>query len=227
MYKLSPSDFAYLYEECKLCYCLKVKEGIYQPSMPMPGVFSAINTRLQGDLVGKNLQSISKDLPEGEVVKQEGWVESAPVPGTEVFIKGKYDLLVKNNDSTYTLVDLKISQPAEDKIEKYKTQLGAYKFALENSANGEEIKITKIGLLIFYPDTVKFENGIANLSFPPKWLEIPIDDAGFLNFAKEVDQLLKGPLPGEGHDCKWCKYRHIGEQLAHGAQNIAKDELPF
>src|SRR3989337_1812804 len=102
MHKLSPSDFAYLYEECKLCYCFKVKEGIYQPSMPMPGVFAAINTRLQGDLLGKNLQSISKDLPDGEVVKQEGFVESVVVPGTNVYIKGKYDLLVKNSDNTHT-----------------------------------------------------------------------------------------------------------------------------
>src|SRR3990167_5011669 len=179
MYKLSPSDFAYLYEECKLCYCLKVKEGIYQPSMPMPGVFAAINTRLQGNLLGKNLQSISKDLPDGEVVKQEGWVESIAVPKTDVFIKGKYDLLVKDKDGAHTLVDLKISQQADDKIEKYKTQLGAYKFALENPVREEPITISKLGLLIFYPDTVAFENGIAQLSFPPKWLEIPCDDAGF------------------------------------------------
>lgn len=222
MHKLSPSDFAYLYEECKLCYCLKVKDGIYQPSMPMPGVFSAINTRIQGDLLGKNLQSISKDLPDGKVVKQEGWVESAPVPGTDVYIKGKYDLLVKNADGAHTLVDLKISQPAEDKIDKYKTQLGAYKFALENPASGEPIKITKFGLLIFYPDTVKFENETAMLSFPPKWLEIPIDDPGFLTFAKEIDTLLSGPLPEEGVECKWCKYRHLGEKATH-----TKEETPF
>lgn len=227
MYKLSPSDFAYLYEECKLCYCLKVKDGIYQPSMPMPGVFSAINTRLQGDLLGKNLKSISKDLPDGEVVKQEGWVESVPVPGTNVFIKGKYDILVKNNDGAHTLVDLKISQPAEDKIEKYKTQLGAYKFALENPTSGEPIRITKIGLLIFYPDTVTFENGTAMISFPPKWLEIPNDDAEFLSFTKEIDKLLSGPLPGESEDCKWCKYRHIGEQITHGKKGSTNAKLPF
>ena len=28
MYKLSPSDFAFLYEECKLRYYLKIKHGI-------------------------------------------------------------------------------------------------------------------------------------------------------------------------------------------------------
>lgn len=226
MYKLSPSDFAYLYEECKLCYFLKIKHGIYQPSMPMPGVFSAINTRLQGNLLGKNLQSLSPKLPNGVVEVQEGWVESKQVPGTNVFIKGKYDLLAKCTDNTYILIDLKISQPSDDKTEKYKTQLGAYKFALENPATEKSIKVTKLGLLIFYPESASFVGGEALLHFPPKWLEIPVDDSGFLAFAKEIDLLLSGPTPKEGTTCKWCQYRHIGESLSH---KIGKnhDEIPF
>ena len=226
MIKLSPSDFAYLYEECKLCYCLKVKHGIYQPSMPMPGVFSAINTRLQGNLVGKNLKDLSKDLPDGDVITQEGWVDSKLVPDTSVYIKGKYDLLVKNPDGTHTLVDLKISQPGEDKIEKYKTQLTAYKFALENPKTGIPIKTTRLALLIFYPDSVSFKNDIANLGFPPKWLEVPIDEKGFIEFIKQIDKLLSGPLPEESKACKWCQYRHIGETLSHkGDEN--KEDIPF
>lgn len=224
MYKISPSDFAYLYEECKLCYCLKVKFGIYQPSMPMPGVFSAINTRLQGNLVGKNLQTLSDKLPDGEVVNQEGWVESKVIPGTDLYIKGKYDLLVKNTDGTYTLVDLKISQPAEDKIDKYKTQLGAYKFALENPAHGHPIRLSHLGLLIFYPEKASFKDGDAILTFPPKWLEVPVDDKGFLKFAKEIDTLLEGPLPDEGKSCKWCKYRHVGDEIAH---QPVQEDIPF
>ncbi|MBI2450656.1 MAG: PD-(D/E)XK nuclease family protein [Candidatus Nealsonbacteria bacterium] len=215
MYKLSPSDFAFLYEECKLCYCLKIKHGIYQPSMPMPGVFSAINTRLQGSLIGKNLKVLSENLPEGEVISQEGWVESIPVPETSLYIKGKYDLLAKNHDGTSTLVDLKISQAAEDKIEKYKTQLAAYKFALENPIAGEPIKIARLGLLLFYPDTVSFEGGVAKFNFPPKWLEVPINESNFLSFIKDIDKLLSGPMPEEGKTCKWCQYRHVGENLVH------------
>lgn len=226
MHKLSPSDFAYLYEECKLCYVLKVKKGIYQPSMPMPGVFAAINTRLQGSLVGNNLRSLSKDLPDGEVISQEGWVDSKQVPGTDVFIKGKYDLLVKNTDGSHTLVDLKISQPVEDKIDKYKTQLTAYKFALENPKYGSPIKTTKLALLIFYPDKVTFEDGTAKFDFPPKWLEVPIDESGFLNFMKEIDELLKGPMPNESKSCRWCQYRHLGETLTH-EENVTQDDLPF
>ncbi|MEK7535251.1 MAG: PD-(D/E)XK nuclease family protein [Patescibacteria group bacterium] len=227
-WKLSPSDFAYLYEECKLCYCLKVKENIAQPSMPMPGVFSAINTRLQGKLVGKNLRILSPDLPEGEIVKQEGWVESVPVPDTSVYIKGKYDLLVKNPNGSHTLVDLKISQPVEGKIEKYQSQLGAYKFALENPASGEPIKISQLGLLIFYPDTVEFKNNVARINFPPKWLEIPSDDSIILKLAREIDSLLAGSLPPEDPNCKWCKYRHLGEQMSHPEPVVTNDdEEPF
>lgn len=109
MYKLSPSDFSYLYEECKLCYVLKVKYGIEQPTKPMPAVFGAINSRLQGALMGKDLRELSPALPAGIVESQEGYVESKPIAGTKVYIKGKYDILVRQPDGTYLIVDFKIS----------------------------------------------------------------------------------------------------------------------
>ena len=206
MYKLSPSDFAFLYEECKLCYYLKVKEGIYQPSMPMPGVFSAINARLQSTLIGKDLRELAKDLPEGKVEIQEGWVDSKPIEGTSLYIKGKYDLLARRPDATSLLVDLKISQPNEDKIDKYKYQLAAYKYALENPANGMTMEISKMGLLIFYPDTLSFENNTVDINFPPKWMEIPANDSRFITFIKEMDTLLNGPIPEASPGCGFCKY---------------------
>lgn len=221
IYKLSPSDFAYLWEDCKFCYVQKVKNGTVQPSMPMPGVFSAINTRLQGNLVGKNLKSLSKNLPEGEVIIQEGWVESIQIPNTSVYLKGKYDLLVKNPDGTHTLIDLKISQPGEDKIEKYKTQLAAYKFALENPKTDKPLKITKAALLIFYPNRVAFAKDSAFLEFPPNWLEIPTQEEEFLNFIKSVDKLLTGPTPEESDTCKWCIYRRTFSTQAEPG------DLPF
>lgn len=185
--------------------------------MPMPGVFSAINSRIQGSLIGKSLRDISSFLPHGQVVNQEGWVESHIIPDTSVYIKGKYDLLVKNSDGTHTLVDLKLSQAEEDKIEKYKSQLGAYKYALEHPKNDQPVTINRLGLLIFYPDTAVFANGVAQLNFPPTWLDVPIDEKGFLAFIKSVDELLSGPMPQEGIKCKWCKYRHTGDSFSHVA----------
>jgi len=227
MHKLSPSDFAYLYEECKLCYWLKVKRGIYQPSMPMPGVFSAINTRIQGNLVGKNLNEMGMGLPDGIVESQEGWVESVVVPDTDVYIKGKYDLLVRMTDGSYTIVDLKISQANVEKIDKYKSQLYSYKFALENPRSGKGIKVSAMGLLIFYPEEATFEGGSVKVSFPPKWLPVGEDKDGFFSFMKEIDDLLDGPRPPEGKTCKWCSYRHLGEELAHLDAESVQEDLPF
>lgn len=215
MYKLSPSDFAYLYEECKHCYYLKIRKGIGRPQLPFPGVFSAINTRLQGNMVGKDLRELSDKLPEGIVESQEGFVESQPVAGTKVYIKGKYDLLVRLPDTTYMIVDLKLSSPSEEKIAKYQSQLWSYVYAFEHPAHGEAKKITRGGLLIFYPDAVSFANNVASLTFPPTWLEVLIDRPAFTNFIAEVSDFLEGSTPPENPNCNWCKYRHLGETLSH------------
>jgi CRISPR/Cas system-associated exonuclease Cas4 (RecB family) len=214
-YKLSPSDFAYLYEECKCCYYLKIKHGIQRPQLPFPGVFSALNTRLQGTLVGKNLQELSSLLPEGYVESQEGFVESENVPGTKLYIKGKYDLLVKQTDGTHLIVDFKISDPSAEKIAKYQTQLQAYHFAFEHPMKNDPIQVTKLGLIVMYPDRVKFANGEAFLSFPPKWLEIDIKKEDFVRFIQSIQELLDGPTPPETPGCKWCEFRHHGEKYAH------------
>jgi CRISPR/Cas system-associated exonuclease Cas4 (RecB family) len=195
--------------------------------MPMPGVFSAINTRIQGNLIGKNLNNLGTQLPSGIVETQEGWVESKMVPETDVYIKGKYDILVKREDGSYIIVDLKISQPNEEKIDKYKSQLFSYKFALENPKNGVPIKITKMGLLIFYPDQIKFDEGDVSLTFPPKWLDIPEDEKSFFGFMKEIDLLLKGSRPAESKTCKWCSYRHLGEELSHMDAIPVQEDIPF
>lgn len=223
MYKLSPSDFAYLYEECKLCYALKVKYGIGQPSKPMPGIFGAINSRLQNALVGQELRSLSPTLPAGIVESQEGFVESQPVPDTKVFLKGKYDLLVKRPDGTYLIVDFKLSEPKIDKVTMYRTQLMAYKFALEHPARGEAKQISQMGLVIMYPDKARFEEGEAVLTFPPKWLEIPEKMDEFFKFMVGVNEVLLGPMPKESPTCLWCKYRHTGDVLSHEVTT----DIPF
>ncbi len=214
-YKLSPSDFAYLYEECKCCYYLKVKHNILRPSLPFPGIFSTLNSRLQGTLIGKSLRELSPVLPEGIVESQEGFVESKVIPGTNLYIKGKYDLLVKQPDNSYLIVDFKISEPREDKISKYRTQLQAYHYAFEHPVSGEAKEISKLGLIIMYPDKVEFKDAQAFISFPPRWMEIELKKDTFLEFMKEVHGLLDGPMPPENPDCKWCGYRHYGEKYSH------------
>jgi CRISPR/Cas system-associated exonuclease Cas4 (RecB family) len=192
----------------------------------MPGVFSAINSRIQNTLLHKKLKTLSSSLPDGEVVSQEGWVDSVFYPDTKVYIKGKYDLLVKLRDGTYTLVDLKLSQPLEEKKDKYMTQLMAYKFALENPRFSKAYKISKIALLIFYPDTIEFKEHTAKLTFPPKWMEISYDEKKFKDFMREVYTLLEGGEPKRSKTCKWCAYRN-GEKISYTKSVSFIQPLPF
>lgn len=223
MYKLTPSDFAYLYEECKCCYYLKVRRGIQRPSGIFPAVFGAINTRLQGNMIGKDLRELSPLLPAGIVESQEKFVQSKLIPGTSVFLYGRYDLLVRQPDGSYMFIDLKLSSPNEEKIVKYQSQLWAYAYAFDHPDKGEPKHVTRVGLLVFYPDAVTFANGSASLTFPPTWLELPIDQKAFLQFIGDVNSLLEGPTPPENPNCAWCKYRHLGEALAHPQTS----DIPF
>lgn len=223
MYKLSPSDFAYLYEECKHCYYLKIRKGIGRPQGVFPAVFGAINSRLQGNMVGKGLRELSPTLPEGIVESQEQFVKSVPIPGTSVYVGGRYDLLVRLPDNTYMIIDLKLSSPSDEKVTKYQSQLWTYVYAFEHPAEGVPKQITRAGLLMFYPDAVSFANNVASLTFPPTWLEVPIDRGAFTSFITEVSGLLEGPTPPENPDCNWCKYRHLGEALAHPQTS----DIPF
>src|SRR5690606_11743535 len=116
-----------------------------------------------------------------------------------------------------------ISKPGEDKAEKYKTQLQAYKYAFENSATLKPIKISRMGLLIFYPDLAKFEAGKASLEFPPTWLEVEPDDESFIKTIGEIDSLLSGSLPEYGESCQWCKYRNV----MSAKTDLVTSDLPF
>lgn len=85
MYKLSPSDFAYLYEECKHCYYQKVKGFVKElPSISMPGVFSKMNSFLQNAIMGMDLMGINSKLPAGKIEVKEGFLKSKPIPPSSI-----------------------------------------------------------------------------------------------------------------------------------------------
>src|SRR3989338_10059566 len=96
-FKLSPSDLTYLYDGCKFCFWLKVKHGISQPSMPMPGIFSAIAGRQKEFYADKRTETFCKELPPGVVAYGEKRVQSIPIVGDglgiQCYIKGRFDVV--------------------------------------------------------------------------------------------------------------------------------------
>ena len=223
IYKLSPSDFAYLWNDCKHCYYQKVKFGIAYSS-PFPAMFGRINSLLQASIMGMNLRDVHPDLPSGIIEVQEGFMKSKPIPGTNTYLSGRFDILTKLDDGTYALIDFKITAPDEEKIlKKYSSQLHAYKFALENPAEGKlPLKISKMGAVSINPDEMKLVNGKVVFTATPKWHPIEENMDSFYNLISEISKVLNGELPPESGSCSLCIYRK-----SFSPSEKITDEIPF
>lgn len=223
MYKLSPSDFKYLYEDCKHCYYLKVKKGISLPSIGIPGVFSKMNSLLQNAIVGMELKEINSLLPAGKVEVKEGFLKSKPIPpDNSCFISGRFDITSELDDGTYAVIDFKITDPTEEKIQKFFPQLHAYKFALENPTFGKPKKVSKMGVVTVSPEEISFPGESVIFKAKPQFFEIEEDMERFYAFISEVSKLLEGPVPKENPNCDWCKYR-----LCFAKPEENQEEMPF
>lgn len=223
MYKLSPSDFKYLYEDCKHCYYQKVKRGIALPTIGLPGVFSKMNSLLQNAIVGMDLKEIDSKLPSGKIEVKEGFLKSKPIPpSNDCFIGGRFDIASRLDDGTYSVIDFKITDPTEDKIQKFFPQLHAYKFALENPAFGQAKKVGKMGVIAINPEEISFPGEQVIFKAKPQFFEIEEDMDRFYAFISEVSKLLDGPVPKENPDCQWCKYR-----ICFRPTGEEQDEIPF
>ncbi|MDP3988142.1 MAG: PD-(D/E)XK nuclease family protein [Candidatus Levybacteria bacterium] len=207
MYKLSPSDFAYLWEECKFCYYQKVKLGVSHSGI-FPAMFGRINKLLQDSVIGKNLQEISTEIPSGIIDRQEGFIKSIQIPGTNCYLNGRYDLLIKLDDGTFAIIDFKITTPDEEQIlKKYATQLHAYKFALENPMDGNPVKISELGIVSVHPNEMKLIDGKIVFTSTPAWHPITEDMDSFMGMIREIDLVLNGRLPKPSEACRLCIYR--------------------
>ncbi|MFH1093713.1 MAG: PD-(D/E)XK nuclease family protein [Candidatus Omnitrophota bacterium] len=225
LFKLSPSDLTYLFEGCKYCFSLKVKHGITQPSMPMPGIFSAIAGLQKNFYDGKRTEEFCSALPPGVVAYGEQWVESTPIcfdgNCVSIYIKGRFDLVTKFDDGTYGIIDCKTAAPSETKSAMYSRQLHAYAYALENPAAGAlALKpITKLALLYLKPTgleqmSLSEQNFRCDLVFH----EVKRNDDEFKGFIKDMVQVLESDtiIPQTCEQCDYCKSGHTCSTATKG-----------
>jgi hypothetical protein len=220
VFKLSPSDFAFLWEQCKRCFYLKVTRGIRQPSMPMAGIFKKIEGLQMKFYEGRPTGEVAADLPPGVIRCGEKWVESEVIRPegrkSGAYVVGKIDSLIEFEDKSWGVLDFKTTETRGEHLSKYGRQLNAYAFALERPAaaprslKGEALKlspISKIGLLCMEPTALaQPEAGRHVYEAAVKWIELPRDDGKFRGFVAEVLSVLEGPLPPPDPECDWCQY---------------------
>lgn len=227
-YKISPSDLTFLYDQCKHCFVLKVKHGIIQPSIPIPGIFSVIAGLQKNYYSDMRTEKFCPDLPPGVVSYGEKRVRSKTIrlEGCEssFYINGRFDIVATLDDGSYAVLDFKTGNPSEEKTNLYNRQLHAYSIALENPAKGAmELKpISKLGLLYFSPDNCEMLSLRRQvLQGNLDWFEITRDDESFYSFLKEVIQLLDGPLPSpDPENCDWCSFLERSGRLRSNSSSI-------
>ena len=78
LFKLSPSDFGFLYDECKRCFYLKVKHNFGRPRSIMPSIFIKIDSIMKDYFEGKSPKDITAALPGGKVEFGDRWIQSKP-----------------------------------------------------------------------------------------------------------------------------------------------------
>jgi hypothetical protein len=198
--------------------------GYSTPQTPFPAIFTRMNKLLQDSVMGKNLRDINPDLPSGIISTQEGWLKSAPVAGAgDCYISGRYDILIPTEDGSQVVVDFKITNPDEGQIRKYSSQLHAYKYALENPAEGKvPVKVSKMGLISVTPESIRHIDGNFVFTAVPKWHPIEEDMDGFFKLIKDISNILNGKLPPPSKTCSFCKYRKQFEP-----REIIVEDAPF
>ena len=220
LYKLSPSDLTFLWDECQRCFYLKVVHSFNRPGMPFPKIFTRIDRLMKEFFHQLPANEIASELPPGRVAFADKWVNSAPISfpnhGSSCYIRGIFDTVLQFDDHSYAVVDFKTSEPRSEHVDFYSRQLHAYSYALENAKPGSFSlhPVTTLGLLCVEPvQMVRTPGG--NLAYEGQvtWLDCPKDDQAFLAFLDQVLAVLDQPEPPPANPkCGFCSYRENARQ---------------
>lgn len=213
LWALSPSDFAFLWNECPRCFYLKVARKQPRPRSPFPSVFGRIDRAMKDHYLGERVEAVAEGMLAGVIGGGDRWVKSAPLlisgGSSTCLIRGRVDVLIDCDDGTKGVIDFKTVDPKSDHLAIYGRQLHAYAMALEHPAAGKPEIVSSLGLLCFIPDFFDAKDGEAGLFGPVQWIEVPRDDEGFERFLAEVVSVLEQDAPPPASpSCLWCRLRH-------------------
>jgi len=210
-YTLSPSSFAFLWDECKSCFWAHVVQDLRRPRTPFPSIFSKIDAAMKAELE-TGWHSLGTG-PRFMVAHSSRMITSAPIEIPDrplrLVIRGAFDSVVRFEDGTLAVCDFKTAPVKEQYNAKYGRQLHAYAYALSHPASGSLAlpDIQRLSLGVFEPRAFS-RNGAdgAVLQGATAWIDIPYDAAAFARFLDEVAALLEmRAAPPPSRDCEFCK----------------------
>tara|TARA_Y100001958_G_C21215459_1_gene540881 strand:+ start:358 stop:1017 length:660 start_codon:yes stop_codon:yes gene_type:complete len=205
----SPSEFAFGYSGCKRCYYdLKVKD--IRINTGFPSIFSRMDS-LQKKYYHNKSSAIfnSNSIPKGVIKTDYSKLQTSRIltdnKNRNFQLRGKIDAYIDHEDF-FSIIDFKVTNLSEKKIDTYRTQLNSYALMFENP-NDKSLKlfpIKKLGIFCFEP------NDLIEVGFKPsfemttKFYEIKRDDKFFFNFITDIIDFLEGEIPQFSDNCSLC-----------------------
>lgn len=218
LYRLSPSDFSFGWNDCRRCLYLKYVLGLKRPSGPFPSIFGTIDRAMRARYAGvkiaaDGLPALSEANPAvGARDTHERRVESAPFtdpdyPAVALVVAGKLDCLVLLDAGGVIVEDFKTSAVKADYRPLYGRQLGMYGWALAHPAKGEGVEIATTRLVVYEPTSYEDEPGGARkLVGRESICDLGYDARQLIEFFRAVMALFSGPVPLAPPTCGFCEW---------------------
>lgn len=133
IYTFSPSEFAFDHAGCKRCYYEKKVNNI-KVSLPFPSIFSKLDKLQKEYYHNKSAKVLGSSVEEGVIKTDYANMQNSKIledkKGRKFKLKGKIDAYVKHKNS-YSIIDFKVTNISETKIDTYATQLLSYALMFE------------------------------------------------------------------------------------------------
>ena len=211
-YLFTPSEFAFGLSGCKKCYYdLKINKIKIQTGFPQ--IFSKLDSIQKEFYHNKsselfNSNEISKGIIKTDYLKLQTSEVMHDNKGRSFQLRGKIDAYVKH-DNFYSIVDFKVTNIDEKKIERYKTQLFSYALMFENP-NEKSIKlkpIKNLGIFCFEPKKIVKRETTPFFEMKTKYFNIKRNDKYFFDFITSVMDFLEEDPPDFNQLCDICNLK--------------------
>jgi hypothetical protein len=214
---LSPSDFAFGFDQCKKCYFNKIVNKLVLRT-GFPSVFSKFDRCQKHYYSDKSAKLISEDLDEGTIHTKGS--DKLMVSKTlydnkkrPFILRGKLDAYIHHyTNNFYSVIDFKTTDMKNEKAHMYSNQLHSYALMLENPSKNDVIApVKRLGLFCFNPEKqTDHSDNSSNYKLETKWIEIERDDTKFYRYVTSILDLLHGKVKAESNpSCTTCNFINL------------------
>tara|TARA_B100000945_G_scaffold205971_1_gene165651 strand:- start:170 stop:823 length:654 start_codon:yes stop_codon:yes gene_type:complete len=213
IFNFSPSEFAFGYERCKRCYYDQKVNNI-KVSLPFPPVFSKLDVLQKNFYHDKSSDLLGGKIAPGVIKTDYSKTQKSKIlednKGRKFQLKGRIDAYVKHKDN-FSIIDFKVTDIDEKKIDTYATQLLAYAIMFDQPDVGflKLNPIKDLGIFCFEPDTIVDHQNTPNFKMKTQFYLIERDDKKMFEFITMVIDMLEGKNPTSKKKCSICKVRGI------------------